>query len=61
MPHAAFMPCKLTWTQRLGHVYRVAALYYVVVTRMRYVTHHQTCRLYHSVSSVVGICRAAIR
>jgi len=52
MPHAASMPCKLAGTQRLGHVYRVATLYYVLVGRcvaaytngMCYVTHHQTCR-----------------
>jgi len=60
MPHAAFMPCKLTRFQRLGHVYRVAALYclrYTGLTGMRHVTHHQTCCLHRSVSSVVRICR----
>ena len=33
MPHAASMPCKLAGTQRLGHVYRVATLCYVLVGR----------------------------
>lgn len=33
LPHAASMPCKLAGTQRLGHVYRVATLYYVLVGR----------------------------
>ena len=39
MPHAASMPCELTETRLLGHAYRVATLYYVLVV-VRYVDAH---------------------